>query len=233
MDRNLIKQEIIQEMEQERIETFRQDQRNKVRNFIWMNQFAQKGQIVFTGSSLMEMFPVCEYCANDISGKHIYNRGIGGFTTDDFLENIHPMVLDLEPSVVFINIGTNDIHSFEEDQNWMTHLLGNYEKILNIIREKLPQTKVYVMAYYPANANLPTQDEKTKAWVRTRFKDIMVVVNHEVRKLAEKAGYEYIDANTGLTDENGDLKAEYTIEGIHMYAEAYRVVYENLKSLLI
>lgn len=232
MDIEWIKKEIVQSMEQERIKSLRKEQENKVRNFKWMNQFAHRRQIVFTGSSLMEMFPICEYCTNDVWGKHVYNRGIGGFTTDDFLKNINPMLLDLEPSVVFINIGTNDIRSFEEDKGWMDHLLSNYDKILNIIKEKLPQTKVYVMAYYPSNANLPEQDEKTRAWVSTRSEDIMSMVNHEVRKLAEKTGYTYIDVNAGLTDENGDLKKEYTIEGVHMYAEAYRVVYENLKSLL-
>ncbi len=36
------------------------NQRMKIRNFGYLNQGALKGQILFTGSSLMEMFPVCE-----------------------------------------------------------------------------------------------------------------------------------------------------------------------------
>ena len=42
----------------------------------------------------------------------------------------------------------------------------------------------------------------------------------------------HIDVNTGLTDVNGNLKEEYTIEGVHMYANAYRCVLENLKQYL-
>ena len=50
--------------------------------------------------------------------------------------------------------------------------------------------------------------------------------------LAARLGYTYIDVNNGLTDVNGNLKEEYTIEGVHMYANAYRCVLENLKQYL-
>lgn len=45
-------------------------------------------------------------------------------------------------------------------------------------------------------------------------------------------GCRYIDVNQGLTDENGRLKKAYTVEGIHMYANGYRVVLENLRKYL-
>ena len=53
-----------------------------------------------------------------------------------------------------------------------------------------------------------------------------------VKELAEKLGCRFIDVNDGLRDENGRLKKEYTIEGIHMYANGYRVVLENLRKYL-
>lgn len=40
--------------------------------------------------------------------KVIYNRGIGGTTTDDFLAEIDTVLFDLRPSKIFINIGSND-----------------------------------------------------------------------------------------------------------------------------
>ena len=42
----------------------------------------------------------------------------------------------------------------------------------------------------------------------------------------------YIDVNDGLTDVHGMLRAEFTVEGIHMYANGYRVVMQNLKPYL-
>ena len=46
------------------------------------------GQIVCAGSSLMEMFPVEELVKEKQIDMIIYNRGIGGFITDELLENI-------------------------------------------------------------------------------------------------------------------------------------------------
>ena len=57
----------------------------------------------------MEMFPVCEIARSQWIEQVIYNRGVGGLNTDEFLDNIDTLLLDLEPSKIFINIGTNDI----------------------------------------------------------------------------------------------------------------------------
>ncbi len=56
-------------------------------------------------------------------------------------------IFDLEPSKIFINIGTNDL-GFNVPESTF---LANYDEILRQIKEKLPETKVYVMAYYPIN----------------------------------------------------------------------------------
>ena len=36
----------------------------------------------------------------------------------------------------------------------------------------------------------------------------------------------------GLTDEAGKLKKEFTVEGIHMFANGYEVVLENMRPFL-
>ena len=91
------------------VEFMRKEQEKKLENFRELNKAVQKGQILFTGSSLMEMFPVEDFLREEKSEQIIYNRGIGGFVTDDMLQNMNEQIFDLEPSAVFINIGTNDI----------------------------------------------------------------------------------------------------------------------------
>lgn len=100
-------------------------------------------------------------------------------------------------------------------------------------KKKLPETQVYMMAYYPVKEDAPIPDGP---WGETMFKNRnntnIPIANEAVKKLADKFGYTYIDVNNGLTDANGNLKEEYTIEGVHMYANAYRCVLENLKKYL-
>ena len=41
------------------------DKQDKITRYRQLNQTAQKGQIVFAGSSLMEMFPIEQFVAED------------------------------------------------------------------------------------------------------------------------------------------------------------------------
>ena len=60
------------------------------------DRYARKGQILFTGSSLMEQFPINELLMSNGMPQVIYNRGIGGFTTDDMLQHMEEMVFGTE-----------------------------------------------------------------------------------------------------------------------------------------
>ena len=85
------------------------EQQQKIDRYRILNENIIKGQILFTGSSLMEQFPVNELMMTERIDRIIYNRGIGGFTTTDMLQNMDVQIFDPEPSKIFINIGTNDI----------------------------------------------------------------------------------------------------------------------------
>ena len=210
----------------------RQEQEAKIKNFRVLNAVAQKGAILFTGSSLMEQFPVCELARSAGMDRLIYNRGIGGTTTDDFLREIDTVLLDLEPAKVFLNIGTNDMTDRVYGRQWMDHLEKNYEKILQTARERIPQAEIFCMAYYPTNRHLPDQNEWVRNMLKERTVENIAECNRRVAALAERYGCRYIDANEGLADENGEQKREFAIDGVHMLASAYRIVFENLKKYL-
>ena len=56
----------------------------KIERFKKMNENIIPGQIVCAGSSLMEMFPVEELAKEAKLNAIIYNRGVGGFVTDEY-----------------------------------------------------------------------------------------------------------------------------------------------------
>lgn len=210
----------------------KQEQKNKVKSYQHLNKNAKKNQILFTGSSLMEQFPINEIMMSDGLDRIIYNRGIGGTTTDDFLEEIDTVLFELEPSKVFINIGTNDFNERQDGVDWRSHLLKNYEGILKQIKERLPNTEVYVMAYYPVKDDMPGNNMVAEHMLKVRTNENLNQVNLELKSLAEKYEYCYIDVNDGIKDTDGRLRGDMTIEGVHMYAGAYQIIYENLKQYL-
>ena len=58
----------------------------KLKNYQYLNEVAIKGETLFTGSSLMELFPICEIARSRGVDDIIYNRGISGlwFYADNF-----------------------------------------------------------------------------------------------------------------------------------------------------
>lgn len=208
----------------------KQEQQEKLARYRILNQNVIKGAILFTGSSLMEQFPINELLMTNGMNQVVYNRGIGGFTTDDMLLNMEEMVFAVEPSEIFINIGTNDIGA--EDYR-LEVLMEKYERIIFKIQERIADAEIYMMAYYPVNE---TDRLEENPWAvqmfRTRTNENIMLANKEVEKLATKMGCQYIDVSEGLRDENGKLKKEYTIEGVHMYANGYQIVLNNLKKYL-
>lgn len=206
------------------------EQQDKLERYRILNQNVKKGETLFTGSSLMEQFPINELLMTNGMTNVIYNRGIGGFTTADMLAHMEEMIFALEPSRIFINIGTNDIGSSDYQ---LPKLMENYEKILTQIRERLPQAEIFMMAYYPVNETDKLGDQEwAKTMFATRTNENILLANEAAEKLAEKMGCKFINVNEGLTDERGKLKKEFTIEGIHMYANGYQVVLDNLKKYL-
>lgn len=206
------------------------DQQDRLERYRILNRNVRKGEILFTGSSLMEQFPINELLMTNGMDQVIYNRGIGGFTTTDMLQYMEEMVFGTEPSRIFINIGTNDIGKPDYQ---LEALMGRYEEIIFRIQERLPDVEINMMAYYPVNEidKLP-DGEWAKTMFATRTNENIAVANTAVEKLAEKMGCRFINVNQGLTDERGKLKKEFTIEGIHMYANGYQVVLDNLKQYL-
>ena len=211
-------------------ELMHREQQDKLERYRILNQNVKKGEILFTGSSLMEQFPVNELLMTNGMDQVIYNRGIGGFTTMDMLEYMEEMVFGTEPSRIFINIGTNDIGSPDYQ---LEALLERYEEIIVRIQERLPEAQINMMAYYPVNETdkIPEGEWGKTAFV-TRTNENLNIANAAIENLAAKKGCRFINVNEGLADERGKLKKEYTIEGIHMYANGYQVVLQNLKKYL-
>ena len=52
----------------------------------------------------------------------------------------------------------------------------------------------------------------------------IVKINTMLKKLCEEKEVTYINMYDKLTDENGNLKLEYTIDGLHISPEGYKVI---------
>ena len=51
----------------------------------------------------------------------------------------------------------------------------------------------------------------------------MIDFNQRLQKLAKEFDYDYIDLHSQMKDDKGELKQEFTADGLHLNAEGYKV----------
>ena len=210
-------------------EPWRLEKEQMVKDFHVWNKDAVKGQTVFTGSSLMEMFPI-ETWVKELgpNAPIVYNRGVGGYRTADLLPILDACVFELKPRKVFINIGTNDLSDGDVS---LETVMSNYDRIITQIEEKLSGVIIYMMAYYPINYEAAAEEMKPCLSIRTNEK--INRANELAAQLAAKHGQKFINVNAPLMDEQGRLKAQYTIEGMHIKPEGYRAIFEDIMAYVM
>ena len=136
--------------------------------------------------------------------------------------------LDLMPKKVFINIGTNDL---SDSRVSIDQVIQNYDRILNKIEEGNSGVKIYLMAYYPVNPEVAAGDIRKCLETRTNAK--INEANKRVQELAARHKQQFIDVNASLKDANGNLRADYTIEGIHIKPAGYRAILKQVMQYVL
>lgn len=216
-------------LEEQWAEMAQRQDREKLESYRQLNRLAKKGQVVFTGSSLMEQFPLNEMLQGEALPYRVYNRGMSGFVAPQLLQVLDVCVYELAPAHVFLNIGTNDMSRPDYSQE---ALLACYRRILEEILSHVPGVKLHLLAYYPVNPDLEGQEGWAAEALRYRTNQVLREANQGVEALAREMGAEYLDLNAPLLDSQGRLRAQYTKEGIHLYPAGYQAVLGELLPVL-
>ncbi len=194
----------------------------KCESFAVQNANLSKGQIVFVGDSITDLYPLDSYYSD--LPLAAYNRGIGGDTTTGVLKRMDVSLFDLAPSKIVLMIGTNDVNVGES----VDSILERYEKILDQIKEKLPNAELYCMSIIPQNydRDLVSEDDVDG------YTEKILQLNPEIKRLSEKKGASYVDLFSPLADDSLLLKKEYSDDGLHLNSKGFRVWTDILKPLI-
>ena len=200
--------------------------RDKLRKYHELNQIAEKGETVCAGSSLMEFFPINEMLMNMGSAKKVYNRGMAAYTIDQYDEVLDICVLELQPSKLFINIGSNDLSL---PGNTVENMIRKYRALLQRIKEALPECRITMLAFYPC------RDEDNAPQEPGRVPRTMAIVNQSnesLQELAAELGCDWLDCNAPLLAEDGMIRKEIMTDAIHFSPAGYVEVLKILEPYL-
>ena len=136
------------------------------------------------------------------------NRGVGGDVLRGMYNRVDDVVED-NPTAIFLMGGINDITnpSKSVDVIWK-----DYERLIEKLRKELPTTVLYVQSTLPVTAE------------RDRDNNInpkVAELNKYLAAATEKYDYKFLDLTPYMCDENGYLKSDYSIDGLHLSADGY------------
>ena len=187
--------------------------------FSELNECAEPGGIVSLGDSITDFFRLNEY----FHGIYVINRGISWDTTDGVLLRMPESVYQLKPAKVFLMIGTNDVGDNKPEHE----IVHNIDQIITAIQANSPDTKIYLESIYPVSVLRHKKIRKIIVGKRTNEK--IRSINEKLKNLAQEKGIPYIDVHSHLADEKGNIRLEYTVEGLHLTVPGYRVAADVLR----
>lgn len=203
------------------LETFLQlEIANKMDNFSELNSGAKQKQIVFVGDSITEVFPLDELLE---SSKKIYKRGISGIQAKLVLENFDKIIGGLNPSEVFLLLGTNDLGSGQSPEQ----VANTIAQICQKLKAENSEVIIHLISIYPVCEGLTDM-------VGIRNNADIQATNLLLKEFAQiTAGVTYHNLFSSLLDvSRKQLDKSYTNDGLHPNIEGYRVVSEQLTALL-
>ena len=175
----------------------------------------------------------------DFPGEYeVINKGINGDTAQGVLRRLDRDVILLEPDIVIVAIGTNDIFTrLSADPNSTPETYqATIAKIFNKLQLKLPDTPVFAMGMTTslrkyANIRfgnfLPQQDV-----VQTVFDDY----NNTLRRLINEYKFSYVDLPSQWPEEVEE-SWKFCADGIHPNDAGYdlmtEILYEALMSTVV
>jgi lysophospholipase L1-like esterase len=174
-------------------------------------------RVVFMGDSITDGWSNPQF-GGFFPGKPYVNRGISGQTTPQMLLRFRPDVIALQPSVVVILAGTNDIAG-----NTGPMTLEEIEANLASMAElaKAHGIRVVLSSVMPVSDVLPRAKGGVLLQTTKRPPEKIMTLNQWIKKYAGENGYIYLDYYSATLDSKGALKTELTYDGLHPNAQGY------------
>ena len=172
-----------------------------------------ESRIVFFGDSITDIWKLDE----SFPGKPYSNRGIGGQTTSQMLVRFRQDVINLQPKVVVILAGTNDIAGnsgpiSNED------IEANLASMAELARAHA--IRMIFASILPVNNYTPVSQE----FFASRPPERILALNSWVKDYCARNDLTYLDYFDAMLDDKGLLKRDLADDGLHPNKAGFAVM---------
>ena len=165
---------------------------------------AGENRVVFFCDSITDMWKLDEA----FPGKPYVNRGLGGQTTSQMLVRFRQDVINLQPKVVVVLAGTNDIAG-NSGSIANEDIEANYSNFAELA--KAHNIRLIFSSILPVS----NYTERSKDFFAQRPMSRILELNKWLKDYCEKNHLIYLDYFSALVDDKGMLKRDLADDGLH------------------
>lgn len=200
---------------------------NNARFFELHEKFLQRTKsgpvgVLFLGDSITEGWGRVPHIWEHYFGKYQpANFGIGGDQTQHVIWRIENGELaGISPKAVVLMIGTNNSGAHSGDQ-----IAAGVQKIVELIRAKLPQTKVLLLAIFPRDARRNADGLVTDAALADAARRVAANdrANALLAKLDDGANVRFLNINAAFLGKDGRIPWIIMPDQLHLTPAGYQL----------
>jgi lysophospholipase L1-like esterase len=178
-------------------------------------------RVVFMGDSITDMWVMPQFASDFFPGKPYVGRGIGGQTTPQMLIRFRPDVIALNPRIVVILAGTNDIAGNTGPMT-LEEIEGNLASMSELAHAS--GIRVVLSSLLPVYDGGHAGDGSALIMTDRRPPEKILALNEWIKRYAADHGDTYLDYFSAMVDERGALKKELSEDGLHPNRAGYAVM---------
>ena len=179
-----------------------------------------KDRVVFIGDSITEGWS--DFSPEFFQQNNFVNRGISGQTTPQMLIRIKPDAVHLDPKMIVINGGTNDIAG-NTGPSTPEMIIDNLCSMAEIaIKNNIDVALTTILPVYKYPGNDEVADPPK----------IISFINSALEEYCKKNSLIYVDYYSSMVDGKKGLKSEYGNDGVHPTKEGYEVMEKAIKNVI-
>lgn len=183
---------------------------------------ADKGRVVFIGNSIVQYWS--DVCNDFFLTNNYIGRGIGGQTSTQILLRFQSDVVSIQPQIVVILAGANDIAEGDGYYD-IDYTLSNIKSMIDIAQHN--KIKVILCSVLPAR-EYKLFPMKTISGTAPKID----ILNSKLELLANDTGITYVDFNIAMRDEKGAMIDDMTLDGVHPNGNGYLVMQSIIKPVI-
>ncbi len=168
-------------------------------------------RVIFYGDSITDGWKLDQY----FPGKGYINRGISGQTTPQMLVRFRQDVIDLEPKVLVVLAGTNDLAGNTGPET-VEQIEANYATLAELARLH------HIALVY--SSVMPVSDYVHPEMTHGRPPEKILALNAWLKQYCRDNNLIYLDYFSAMVDPSGQLQKPLSGDGLHPNDAGYRVM---------